>query len=360
MTRDERRLSAILRAAPLLLFAWMVRSLLVPVALGAVIALLLAPLKERIAARRPGLARAAPVGLTAGVLVLIVLPLALVAVRVAVSAQAFFAVGLAEILDRVESFGARHFGALAEHLDLPGGRLRAGIDEISRRAAGALGTFAGGAATALPGHVIEGFLFVVALYFFLRDGAAFVRWTSRLLPFRDRDTDRLYASIQRTVHGALMGQLVVSAVQGGLSIAALYLFRVPGALVLGILALVLSVLPLVGTMPVTVGAVIYLLASGRIGAAAGMSVAAMIIGVSDNVIRPWVQSADTRMHPLLTLLAIFGGIELMGFAGVFLGPVIAAIAMWALNLGAQDRASPEPDGAAEDRAPPEADGAAGG
>lgn len=38
----------------------------------------------------------------------------------------------------------------------------------------------------------------------------------------------------------------------------------------------------------------------------GMGVAAIVIGVSDNVIRPWVQSVDTRMHPLVTLLALFG------------------------------------------------------
>jgi predicted PurR-regulated permease PerM len=38
------------------------------------------------------------------------------------------------------------------------------------------------------------------------------------------------------------------------------------------------------------------------------------------------------MHPLIALLAVFGGLEVFGFAGVFLGPVVAACALWALDV----------------------------
>ena len=38
------------------------------------------------------------------------------------------------------------------------------------------------------------------------------------------------------------------------------------------------------------------------------------------------------MHPLITLLAAFGGLEVFGFAGVFIGPVVAACALWALDV----------------------------
>ena len=146
----------------------------------------------------------------------------------------------------------------------------------------------------------------------------------------------------------IIGQLATSAVQGGLTTLALYLFDIPSALMFGIIATLLSVLPLIGTTPVTLGAAVYLLASGRPGAAAGMAVAAALIGLSDNVVRPWVQSTNAQMHPLLTLLAIFGGIELLGAAGVFLGPVIAAMAIWTIDLYAgshwkrPSEAPPEP------------------
>lgn len=346
--RNDRWLSVLLRGAPFVLFLWMIRSLLVPVALGAIFALILYPLKRRIVRKWPKLEGAASIGLTVGAVVLVVIPFGLVAVRVVVSVQAFLSGGLGQITGRMQDFATRHFSGIAEALSLPVERLRTGAIDAAQRIAGAIGDFAGNVATSLPGQIVDVFLFVLALYFSLRDGAAAIRWVLRLLPFATRDTDQLFDSIRRTVHGALVGQLVVSLVQGGMTILALYIFKVPGALMFGILAMLLSVLPLVGTMPVTLGATIYLLASGRTGAAVGMGVAAVVIGVSDNVIRPWVQSVDTRMHPLVTLLALFGGIELMGWTGVFLGPVIAAMATWAIALYAHDHQRP---------LPPPADGA---
>ncbi len=342
MNRNDRWLSILLRTAPLVLFLWMVRSLLLPVALGALVALMLHPWNRRIAKRWPRLEKPAAVGLTMGTLVLVVIPFGLVAVRAGLSVQVFLASGLGQIAARVQDFSARHFSGIADRLGLPVERLRTGAIDIAQRIAGSIGDFAGGVASALPGQLVSAFLFVLALYFALRDGAAAVRWALRLVPLPAHDTDELFESIRKTVHGTLVGQLAVSALQGGLTIIALYAFQVPGALMFGILAMLLSVLPLVGTMPVTLGASIYLIASGRFGAAAGMAVAAGVIGVSDNVIRPWVQSVDTRMHPLVTLLAIFGGIELMGWAGVFLGPVVAAVALWALNMYSNEHGQPPP------------------
>lgn len=349
MNGHERWVAAILRVAPLVLFLWMVRSLLIPVALGALFAMLLHPLKGRLARKWPRFAGAAPLVLTVGALVLVVIPFAVLAARVVISVQGFLAGGFGEIVGRMQHFASRHFSGIAERLDLPVERIQRGVVDLAQQVAGSIGNFAGSVAAALPGQMIGLFLFVLALYFLLRDGRVAVRWMARLLPFPTHDTDELFESIRKAVHGALVGQLVTSLVQGGLTIAALYIFRVPGALMFGLIATLLSILPLVGTTPVTVGAALYLLASGRIGAAIGMAIAALVIGGSDNVIRPWVQSTDTQMHPLVTLLAIFGGIELMGPAGVFLGPVIAVMAMWTLDLYAHDHAPPAASAAAEER-----------
>lgn len=332
MTRKDGWLSMVLRAAPLVLFLWMVRSLVVPVALGALFALLLYPLKRRLERRWPRVGAHAPMVLTTGAIVLVVIPFVVVAARVVVSAQTLLSGGIGEVVGRVQDFLTRNFAGPLTRLRLPVESIRSGALDIAQRITTSIANLASGIASSLPGQVVDLFLFVLALYFFLRDGKTLLRWMMRLSPFPESDTDELFESIQRTVQGAIVGQLATSAVQGGLTLIALYALQVPGALLLGILAMLLSVLPLVGTMPVTLGAAIYLLASGRFIAAGLMAVAAILIGVSDNIVRPWVQSRDTRMHPLITLLAIFGGIEMLGAAGVFLGPVIAAIAIWTIDL----------------------------
>jgi predicted PurR-regulated permease PerM len=340
MARNDRWLSTALRVAPLLLFFWMVRTQIVAIALGALFALLLDPLKRRLARRSPRLARQAPLLLTLGSIVLVVIPFGLIAARVVVSAQGFLSGGLGDIVGRLQTFATEHFAGIAARFDLPVESLRNGAVSLAQRVGSSMAGLASGVASSLPGQIVELFLFVLSLFYFLRDGDPLIRWLKRLSPFAPFDTDELFTSIRETVHGAIFGQLATSMVQGGLTLIALYAFGIPGALMFGIIAMLLSVVPLVGTTPVTVGATIYLLASGRFGAAAGMAVAAAVIGVSDNVVRPWVASSQTRMHPLVTLLSIFGGIEIIGASGVFLGPVIAAMAIWTINLYADDHRKP--------------------
>lgn len=340
MERNDRWLATALRLAPLILFFWMVRAQVVAIALGALFALLLDPLKRRLSRRSPRLQRQAPLLLTVGSIVLVVIPFVLIAARVVVSAQGFLAGGVPDVVGRLQDFVTQHFAGIAQRFDLPVDSLRNGAVNVAQRVGSAMAGFASGVASSLPGQIVELFLFVLALFYFLRDGAKLIRWLMRLSPFHMVDTDELFSSIRDTVHGAIFGQLATSLVQGGLTMIALYAFHIPGALMFGIIAMLLSVIPLVGTTPVTVGATIYLLASGRIGPAIGMAIAGVVIGVSDNVVRPWVQSSQTRMHPLVTLLSIFGGIEVIGASGVFLGPVIAAMAIWTIDLYTSEHKKP--------------------
>jgi len=109
----------------------------------------------------------------------------------------------------------------------------------------------------------------------------------------------------------------------------------------GVLAFVLSFIPLFGTTPVTLGAAIYLFASGRQGAAIVMLVGMVVIGASDNLVRPLVASGSGNLHPLLTLVAIFGGLAAIGASGIFFGPIIAALAVWALGYQGRIKAPPD-------------------
>ena len=224
--RNDRCLSTALRVAPLLLFVWMVRSELVVIALGGLFALLLDPLKRRLARRSPRLARRAPLLLTVGSIVLVVIPFVFIAARVVVSAQSFLAGGLEDIAARLQTFAAEHFAGLAQRLDHRWRASRA-APSLAQRVGGSIAGLASGVASSLPGQIVDLFLFVLSLFYFLRDGASLLRWLMRLSPFPEHETDELFASIRETVNGAIFGQLATSMVQGGLTLIALYLFRDP-------------------------------------------------------------------------------------------------------------------------------------
>ncbi len=326
--RSEPALARWVRLALVFLFVWMIKGLLLPIALGGLFALLLTPVSKRLAAKLGKRGGWSPMILTVSAIVLVVLPSVLLATRVVSSINHFLDRDWGQVSLQVQEFIQDKLG----WLHLGEGRFTASAETLVRQVGAGVASVAGNLAKALPGTIVDLFLFLLALYYFLRDGPALIRRLETLSPFPPEPTQELFTSIRETVNGAILGLCATAAVQGGLATIALFVFRVPGALLFGILAALFSFIPMVGTTPVTLGAVIYLLAAGRPGAAAGMAVAAVVIGFSDNIVRPMVQSAhSTTMHPLVVLLGIFGGLELFGATGVFVGPVVAAMAIWAID-----------------------------
>src|SRR5690606_4955450 len=87
---------------------------------------------------------------------------------------------------------------------------------------------------------------------------------------------------------------------------------------------VLTWIPLVGSTPVWLVGSVYLWINAGVSRVLAMVVFGMVCGISDNLVRPWVLKGRGDMHPLVSLVSIFGGIKLFGIFGVFFGPILAA------------------------------------
>jgi predicted PurR-regulated permease PerM len=59
---------------------------------------------------------------------------------------------------------------------------------------------------------------------------------------------------------------------------------------------------------------------------------AIFTSVIDNVVRAMVLKGRGDMHPLVALIAVFGGIQMFGILGVFFGPIIAAVVISLLQV----------------------------
>jgi predicted PurR-regulated permease PerM len=58
----------------------------------------------------------------------------------------------------------------------------------------------------------------------------------------------------------------------------------------------------------------------------------VVAGASDNVVRAYMLRGQAAMHPLVGLVAVFGGISMFGILGVFIGPILAAMFIALLKL----------------------------
>jgi predicted PurR-regulated permease PerM len=337
-----RRLAFLVIAGALLLFVWMVRGVALPVLVSTLFAVLLYPLFTRLEKRLGKRAALAPALVTAGSILVVFLPLSFVVFMAIRSVRSFFSSGFDQKILDISDWVVRQLvrlGGLLETVGLETSpeKLRETLVTSAQEGGKKLAEILGGLASGTPQLVLASFLFVIGLYFSLRDGKAVARRLAALLPFSAPDVDALFSSVHATVKGAILGSALTGAVQSGLCILMLFILGVPGPFLWGTFAFALSFIPMFGTAPVTAGATIYLFASGHPVNGIVMGAAGVLIGLSDNIVRPWVQGSQDHMHPLIALLAVFGGLEVFGFAGVFIGPVVAACALWALDVYGRSR-----------------------
>jgi len=167
----------------------------------------------------------------------------------------------------------------------------------------------------------------VLAFFLLTDAPAFRRSALRALPhghLQWRGTEIL-RDANTTLAAYIRSQLLAALIAGtlcGLGFAAL---GVPYALLLGVAAAALELLPLIGPMIVAVAAST-VTPDARVLVVLAFLVAVRI--VQDQIIFPRVMGRRLRLHPLAVILAVWAGAELGGIAGVFIAiPIVAFAAM---------------------------------
>ena len=204
--------------------------------------------------------------------------------------------------------------------------------------------YAGGVAQTVLGLVLsivsgvaELLIAILLSFFFFRDGPrlaeAVDRMAERVAGGRGR---RLVVLTGAVTRGVIYGLLGTAVVQGAMTAFGLWLSGVPQPALLGILAGVISILP-IGAPVVWVPATIWLLANGSTGWGIFMGVyGAFGISSVDNFIRPWLISRGADLPLLLTLLGALGGAFAFGLLGLFLGPVLLAVAFTIVKEWAQD------------------------
>ena len=136
---------------------------------------------------------------------------------------------------------------------------------------------------------------------------------------------RLVAVTGATVRGTVYGILGTALVQGILTTIGLYVSGVPRPLLLGLIAGLLSVLP-IGAPVVWIPAFLWLLGTGHTGWGVFLGLYGLfIISGSDNVIRPYFIARGAQLPFLLTILGVLGGALAFGLLGIFLGPVLLGV-----------------------------------
>lgn len=172
--------------------------------------------------------------------------------------------------------------------------------------------------------IINTFIMLYALYYFLKDGNRWLRQLMHLLPLGDANEKILYQKFASTARATLKGTLFIGIIQGTVGGLFLAIVGIPGAAFWAVVMMVFSIIPAVGPAVVLVPSALYLLAIGHIWQGIVVIVGIALVGVLDNLLRPVLVGKDIQMHPMVILFSTLGGLGLFGISGVVVGPIIAA------------------------------------
>jgi len=183
-------------------------------------------------------------------------------------------------------------------------------------------------ATSVFGFLMNYFMMIVVLFFLLRDSAYFAERIRDISPLSDAEEHLFVERFRVVTRATVVGNLLTAAAQGFLSGLIFLILGLQNPILWGALTALLSLVPVVGTALVWVPWTIYLFASGSVvRAVIFLLVEVLVVGGVDNILRPMLLEGRVNMHTLVIFFSIVGGIGYFGILGMFIGPLVFAIAI---------------------------------
>jgi len=200
------------------------------------------------------------------------------------------------------------------------------LRELGSRVGPALMGVVASATRSTLNFLLQAFVLVYALFFFLKDGPRILQQILGYLPLAPQEKAALLERFVSVSRATLRGSLLIGLIQGALAGLAFWAAGISGAAFWGTIMVVLSIIPAVGAALVWVPAVGYLFAIGKTGTALLLLLwCGGVVGSVDNFLRPLWIGRDAQMSDLLILLSTLGGIVLFGAVGFLVGPIVAAL-----------------------------------
>jgi predicted PurR-regulated permease PerM len=176
-------------------------------------------------------------------------------------------------------------------------------------------------------------IMLYVLFFLFRDGPR-IGWSiRRALPFTPEVSEALIARFAEVVRATVRGNVIIATVQGAIGGVTFWMLGIPGALLWGTVMVFLSLLPAIGAALVWAPWAAYLILTGHwVEGGILVAIGIGVIGLIDNLLRPPLVGAGTRLPDYVVLVSTLGGLALFGINGFVIGPLIAAlfVACWTL------------------------------
>jgi sporulation integral membrane protein YtvI len=192
--------------------------------------------------------------------------------------------------------------------------------------------------TMVPNLFVNIFVFLIFVflfsYFFSKDKSKIKKFLMNILP------DTLQEKIKKvqielflSFINMIKAQVILVMISTTITILGFYILKVDYALTLGLICGLLDILPLFGPSLIFIPWIIFSVIMGNISFAIGLLILYVIIIGSRQIFQAKIIGQNLGIDPLLTLVSIYLGIEIFGFMGLFIGPLVVVIMRALIHSG---------------------------
>jgi predicted PurR-regulated permease PerM len=181
-------------------------------------------------------------------------------------------------------------------------------------------------ATKLPHIILSMLMFFVTMFFFIRDGERLANWVKKNIPVGAQKKEKIFADLNNYAHTFINVWLLIGILQFAVAVVGFLIFGLPYALLAGVVAAILSIIPLIHTYALYIPVGIVLILRGDVSTGLGILIYGLTLGsIFDYGLRTYLASRWAAVHPLVILLGVLGGVTVLGPAGFIIGPMLLMI-----------------------------------
>lgn len=188
-------------------------------------------------------------------------------------------------------------------------------------------------ASRIPNIFIMLIIMIFCIYSFLKHAQRirkFFKGLTGLSEVKMRKLTRIFINDSRQVYISNIGTGIIQSfmVATGVSLLGLGDF-----FLIFFVTLILSFVPVLGASPVAFIFAIVALIQDNITATIILGIVGIVTSLTDNLLRPWLNSfGESKLPPIIAFVSVIGGALLLGFPGLFMALIISAIAFDTLRL----------------------------
>ncbi len=177
-------------------------------------------------------------------------------------------------------------------------------------------------------------IMVITTYYFFADGPAMILGLMRLSPLDDKYEQELLDKFSDISRSVVLATLASAIAQGLLAGVGFFFASIDRVFFLTGLTMFLAMIPFVGAAAVWVPVCVWLhFHDQRTTAAVVLALyCAGVVSMVDNIIKPYILHGQANLHPLLALLSVIGGVQVLGPIGILVGPMLVAFLQALLNM----------------------------